>query len=130
LWNRLWKKEGGLWENNERYSKYRKIWSNFAWIREHIRRHGYDAMGDKTYKYWDSDQVVVFNPSYATPVSAHITKTTDDADGIMNWKGLVSNALSMEQLVWLKDYDEKNGIFKGDWEKDIPPCWKPEWRNW
>lgn len=36
-----------------------------------IRQYGYDALGDRTGSSWDSDEIVVYNPSKVIPLSAH-----------------------------------------------------------
>jgi hypothetical protein len=55
----------------------RTLWRRLAALSEHVRRHRYDAIGDRSFRYWDSDEVMVFNPSQVSPISAHRVMVTE-----------------------------------------------------
>ena len=50
---------------------YGNSWHDLSRLREQVRRHGYDALGDRSFEDWDSDEVLVFNPARVRPISAH-----------------------------------------------------------
>ena len=52
-------------------ARYYRTWLRLSRLHEQIKRHGYDALGDRSFAYWDSDEVVVFNPARVVPLSAH-----------------------------------------------------------
>jgi hypothetical protein len=52
-------------------ARYRDTWLRLSRLHEQIKRHGYDALGDRSFAHWDSDEVVVFNPARVIPLSAH-----------------------------------------------------------
>jgi hypothetical protein len=51
-------------------SKFFDAWWQLARLNEHIKRHNFDAVGDRSGKYWDSDEIMFFNPSKVTPIDA------------------------------------------------------------
>ena len=48
-------------KKNKHLSRFNKL----------IRQYGYDAIGDRTQNDWDSDEIIVFNPSLVIPLSVH-----------------------------------------------------------
>lgn len=44
--------------------------SSIAPIIKQIKYHRYEAIGDRSRKYWDSDEIVIFNPSHVEPIEA------------------------------------------------------------
>ncbi len=62
-------------------ARYGDTWLYLSRLHEQIKRHGYDALGDRSFAYWDSDEVVVFNPARVLPLSAHkLFRGGDDWD--------------------------------------------------
>jgi len=51
--------------------RYRDTWLRLSHLHEQVKRHGYDVLGDRSNLYWDSDELLVFNPSRVLPLSAH-----------------------------------------------------------
>lgn len=52
-------------------ARYFGTWQRLSRLHEQIKRHGYDALGDRSFEFWDSDEVVVFNPARVIAVDAH-----------------------------------------------------------
>jgi hypothetical protein len=50
---------------------YFDAWLRLSRLHEQLKRHGYDALGDRSFLDWDSDEILVFNPSRVVPVNAH-----------------------------------------------------------
>ena len=50
---------------------YRDTWQRLSRLHEQLKRHGYDALGERSFADWDSDEVIVFNPARVIPVRAH-----------------------------------------------------------
>ena len=57
-WNKSW--------------KYWGCWNNLSQLLKHVRRHGYNAIGDRSWRYWDSDQIMVFEPHRIKPLTCHL----------------------------------------------------------
>jgi hypothetical protein len=49
---------------------YFDSWLCLSRLHEQVKRHGYDALGDRSLSHWDSDEILVFNPSLLVPISA------------------------------------------------------------
>ncbi|MFN2107603.1 MAG: hypothetical protein ACK2U5_16505 [Candidatus Promineifilaceae bacterium] len=62
---------GGWGAFKGKKARYFGAWLDLSRLHEQIKRHDYDALGDRSFEYWDSDEVVVFNPARVIPVSAH-----------------------------------------------------------
>jgi hypothetical protein len=65
----------GRWRNTRRARKSKKAAFFTSWLRlsrlhEQLKHRGYDALGDRSFADWDSDEILVFNPSNVEPVSA------------------------------------------------------------
>lgn len=56
------------------WRNYRREWwkNNFPYLREELLRHNYDGIGDRSFEYWDSDEIVLFNPSDIMAVTGHL----------------------------------------------------------
>lgn len=52
-------------------ARYFGAWFDLSRLHEQLKRHGFDALGDRSFQYWDSDEVVVFNPAHVIPICAH-----------------------------------------------------------
>ncbi len=59
-------------------AQYFTAWDHLSWLHLHVKRHGYDALGDRSEAQWDSDEILVFNPSRVTAVSAHQLRVDDE----------------------------------------------------
>lgn len=65
-------RDRSLWPRNARKAQaYMALWDDLSALHTQVRRHGYDALGNRTFQEWDSDEILVFNPSRVTPVTAH-----------------------------------------------------------
>lgn len=61
--------------------RYRETWQRLSRLHGHVKRYGYDAIGDRSNIAWDSDEILVFNPARVIPVSAHeVYREGDDFD--------------------------------------------------
>ena len=58
-------------------AKYWDAWSRLSLLRNQVRKHHFDGLGDRTYQEWDSDQLLIFNPSRVVPLSAHWLRSED-----------------------------------------------------
>lgn len=72
----LIKARRGRWRSALRAKKgkrvrYAETWRRLSRLHGQIKRYGYDAIGDRSNLYWDSDEILVFNPARVIPVSAH-----------------------------------------------------------
>lgn len=66
---------------NRKGEKFRdKKYNHLARFIHMVRGFGYEALGDRTDYCWDSDEILVFNPSNAIPVSAHEIRVKFEAD--------------------------------------------------
>ena len=72
---------------------YRQNWLRLSRLHEQVRRHGFDGIGDHSFKIWDSDQILVFNPSRVTPTSAHWLRADEDFTNFQ-----ISPTFSIEEL--------------------------------
>lgn len=88
------------------FCKNYRIWEQFPYLMEYLRRHQFDGIGDRTFEYWDSDGVCIFNPSYVTTITAHTyTHGWDPKTDFTNIK--LSLPLIMPQLKELHEKDEE-----------------------
>lgn len=71
------------WRGNKgKNARYFGTWIRLSRLHEQLKRQGYDALGDRSFAYWDSDEVVVFNPSRVIALSAHrLIRGADRWDG-------------------------------------------------
>lgn len=73
-------------QSSFRPRKGRAVWYQSTWLRlsrlhGEVKRHGYDAIGNRSFADWDSDELLVFNPAHVIPVSAHwLRRDGDDWD--------------------------------------------------
>jgi len=86
------------WQNALRQKKGKRVrywgaWLHFSRLHQQIRRHGYDAIGDRSFEHWDSDEMLIFNPSRVTPLSAHWLYADD-----MNENVTITQPLDMATL--------------------------------
>ena len=62
------KKRWRSWRRSQKGKqvKYRDTWYHLSRLHEQARLHRYDALGDRTFQEWDSDEILLFNPSRMT----------------------------------------------------------------
>ena len=65
----------GRWQNIFRARKANKAayfdsWLRLSRLHEQLKHRGYDALGDRSFADWDSDEILVFNPARVQPLSA------------------------------------------------------------
>jgi len=70
-WRMAWKPYKG------KKAKYWDAWSRLSLLHNQVRLHHFDGLGDRTYQEWDSDQLLIFNPSRVVPISAHWLRSED-----------------------------------------------------
>jgi hypothetical protein len=90
--------------------KYRHL-SRFSKL---IRQYGYDAFGDRTEDCWDSDEILVYNPSKVVPVSFHrlaIDWNTDREAWDMVNRVDYSHPLDLAELKKISEEEE------ADWQR-------------
>jgi hypothetical protein len=77
-----YKKRWRSWRRSQKGSrvKYRDTWYQLSRLHQQARLHGYDALGDRTFQEWDSDEILLFNPSRMTPLTAHWMVTDEEGD--------------------------------------------------
>jgi len=80
-------------------------WRDFPYLTDYIKRYQFDAIGDKSGKYWDSDEIMVFNPSNVKPISAHLYTNQWRDHLAVNVRLL--ETLSLNNLKFLHDADVK-----------------------
>jgi hypothetical protein len=98
----LWGKRRERWTGK----KYRNL-SRFS---KFIRKYGYDALGDRTGRTWDSDDICIYNPSKVTPVSFHQIEVSWGADTDYPEQVDYSHPLSLEEIKKISAEDE------ADWQ--------------
>lgn len=70
-----------VWPRKEKKARaYEMLWDDLSALQAHVRRLGYDALGNRTFQEWDSDEILVFNPSRVTPITAHLLTWEIDAN--------------------------------------------------
>lgn len=88
-----------LWQYGFKFKKGKKAeyvddkWFDLALLHKQVKLHGFDALGNRSFAEWDSDEILVFNPSRVKPMSAHWLDTDEDSE-----KVTISTALSDEEL--------------------------------
>ena len=87
----LW--QYGLRRQKGKRAQFWNAWEQLSYLREHVRRHGYDGLGDRSFQEWDSDEILMFNPSRLIPISAHWLYADEDFDNVR-----ISSALKLEEL--------------------------------
>lgn len=87
--------------------KYRHL-SRFSSL---IQQYGYDALGDRTNKCWDSDDICVYNPSKVTLVSIHRIEVVWDRRQDRPQRVDYSYPLTMKEI---RDISSKE---KAAWQK-------------
>jgi hypothetical protein len=61
--------------------RYRSTWLRLSRLHGEVKRHGYNAIGNRSFAAWDSDEILVFNPARVIAVSAHwLHREGDDWD--------------------------------------------------
>jgi len=96
----LTKARRGRWQaalraNKGKRVRYNETWQRLSRLHRQIKRFGYQALGDRSDMDWDSDEIVVFNPTRVIPVSAHrlIREGEDDNETFS-----LSPALELKEL--------------------------------
>jgi hypothetical protein len=74
-------------------AQYWNAWLRLSRLHEHVRRHGYDGLGDRSFQEWDSDEILMFNPSRMTPISAHWFYADEEYENVS-----ISPALELDEL--------------------------------
>lgn len=87
-----WKR--GLRPSKAQTARYLDGWRRIVPLHTQLRKHGYRALGDRSRLFWDSDEIVVYNPARVQPLSAHRFKWVDDVGDDYE----LSSALSFEEL--------------------------------
>ena len=99
------------WSSNFSYGKREKMedkrYKNLSRIGKIIRSYGYDALGDRTNTHWDSDEIMVFNPSRVIAFSAHRLdiEWDDDYEPV---HVSFSDPLSIDELKDISQRDQKD----------------------
>ena len=93
-------------------SQYGDLWFRLSRLHEHVRRHGYDGLGDRSFQLWDSDEILLFNPSCMTPISAHWMVTDQEGEFVRLSPPLslaelekISSQAQEEHLRYLEEFD-------------------------
>lgn len=68
----------GLGAVKGKRSKYWDAWARLSQLHDAARRHQYDGLGDRSFEEWDSDQLLIFNPSRVVPLTAHWLEADED----------------------------------------------------
>jgi hypothetical protein len=105
-WRTVWKPDKG------KRAKYWGAWSRLSLLHDQVRRHQFDGLGDRTYQEWDSDQLLIFNPSRVVPISAHWLHSEDgyEVDGF-------SEAIDLDELKVISD--EAQEVYERDLDEEI-----------
>ena len=112
-----------IWPRKEKQAQaYYTLWEDLSALHAQVRRQGYDALGNRTFADWDSDEILVFNPSRVTPLTAHrlFWEETEDYRDIvtisdpldMDTLAQLSQAAQAEHEAWLAE--EENEEVHGD----------------
>jgi hypothetical protein len=89
-----------IWPRKEKRAQaYYALWEDLSALHAQVRQQGYDALGNRTYADWDSDEILVFNPSQVTPLTAHRLTWEEDED--YNAVVTISDPLDMDNLAQL-----------------------------
>ena len=83
LCNYVFQQRGKLVCDGRRWARW-VLWEGLSRLSQHVRRHQYDAIGDRSFRFWDSDEIMVFEPSRVSPVSAHLVGT-EGRRGEVQW---------------------------------------------
>jgi len=83
-----------------------KKYRNLSRFSKFIRKYGYDALGDRTNRTWDSDDICVYNPSKVTPVSFHRIEVSWGSDWNYPKRVDYSHPLEMDELKAISEADE------------------------
>lgn len=91
---------------------YGDAWHDLARLHDQVKRHGFDALGDRSFEHWDSDEILVFNPSRIRPVSAHWLYNDDDFESVT-----ISAAIALPELKKISaraqlEYEEEENEFQ------------------
>lgn len=75
------RKQTILRSHKSKVARYQSAWLRLSRLHGEVKRHGYDAIGNRSFADWDSDEILVFNPARVLPVSAHwLHRAGDDWD--------------------------------------------------
>jgi len=109
----------GSWFNTKQDKFDSKKFRHMSRFSKLIRQYGYDALGDRTGKCWDSDDICVYNPSKVTLVSTH--RITMEWDRRLDRPQSVdySHPLSLDELKKISEDEEAN------WQKQLAE-WEAE----
>jgi hypothetical protein len=86
---------------------YDEAWHHLAYLREHVRRHGFDALGDRSFEHWDSDEILVFNPSRVRPLSAHRLYSDEEPERVTISAAIELAALKEISAKAQEEYEEE-----------------------
>ena len=87
LWQYGFKKQKG------KGAQFWNAWRQLSRLHEQVRRHGYDGLGDRSFQEWDSDEILMFNPSRLIPVSANWLYADEEYENVY-----ISPALKLKEL--------------------------------
>jgi hypothetical protein len=76
-----------------------------------LRQYGYDALGDRTESCWDSDEILVYNPSRVIPVSVHRLNVVWERDKWEPTSVDYSHPLPLDEIKKISEEEE------ADWQK-------------
>jgi len=94
LWNYLLERhytKPSAW----RRDTYARLVQNYPFIYKHLKRHGYDGVG-MMFQEWP--EMFLFNPSSASPMSAHTFTSTGGGDSWIQQNVHLSAPLTLTQL--------------------------------
>ena len=102
----------GYFSPKGKRSRYGSAWLELSRLHEHARLHGYDGLGDRSFQEWDSDEILLFNPSCMTPITAHVMVTDKEGEFVRLSPPLpleelktISSKAQEEHLRDLEEYD-------------------------
>ena len=78
-----------------------------SYLAEHLKRHQIDGIGDRSDRHWDSDEIMIFNPSKIKTLTAHKILSQEGLLGTEPPKIKLSNPVSNEELQRLAIIDKK-----------------------
>ena len=107
------------WSSNFSYGKRERMedkrYKNLSRLGKIIRSYGYDGLGDRTNTHWDSDEIVLFNPSRVIALSAHSLDIDWDNDGEPT-NVHFSAPMSLEEIEDISKKDQQ------DWDDYLADC--------
>lgn len=101
------------WTSKKRI-RYQQWWERVSRLSSQVRRHGYDAIGDRRFQDWDEDQVMLFDPSCVTPVNAY--KVDDLRFDATSRAARLPSPIPLDEL---KILSEKERLEYAEWEEGL-----------